>query len=161
MFLLCTFLFRRLNLTKMLANPLAMPIKDQVNSKRGTYLYYHSLLFLGLGCWIAAALEREIRKFTLYDKYKREVSYYVRWKMEEEIKKSLWWWYAYWLNSFSYFIKNVKGSQNKCFVGLYYLTVHHHFVQYIMGLLYVVHDIQLANILKVFVHCFHQVVNEL
>lgn len=82
-------MFKKLNLKTVLANPLAMPIKNLDNTKRASYLYFHTLLFLGIGCGIGSYIAGEIRRYELYDKYKREVSFYIRWKMEQEIKKCL------------------------------------------------------------------------
>jgi hypothetical protein len=49
-------------------------------------------------------------------------------------------------------VKHVQGCQNQCLVRLYDLPVHYHLVQNVVSFLNIVHYIQLANILKVFVH---------
>lgn len=59
------------------------------------------------------------------------------------------------------FIEDVKRSQDQGLVGLYDLPVHDHLVQDVMRLLDVVHDVQLADVLEIFVHGLHEVVDEL
>lgn len=83
------FLVKKLDIKNLLTNPLALPLKAERNTKRSKYLYYHSILFLGIASGIGAYMAREIKKYELYSRYKREVSYYIRWKMEEEIKKNI------------------------------------------------------------------------
>jgi hypothetical protein len=59
------------------------------------------------------------------------------------------------------FIEDVKWGKDECLVGLHDLAVHDHLVEDVMCLFDVVHDVQLADVLEVFVHGLHQVVDEL
>lgn len=58
-------------------------------------------------------------------------------------------------------VKDVERGKDECFVGLYDLSVHDHLIKNVVSLLDVVHDVQFAHIFEVFVHRFHQVVDEL
>lgn len=55
----------------------------------------------------------------------------------------------------------MKGCQDKSFIGFHYIAVHHHLVQNIMSFFNIIHNIQLANILKVFIHGLNKVMDEL
>ena len=55
----------------------------------------------------------------------------------------------------------MKWGQDQCFVGFHDLSVHDHLIKNVMGLLDVVHDVQLTYILEVLVHRLDQVVDEL
>lgn len=58
-------------------------------------------------------------------------------------------------------IQNMKRCKDQGLIGLDNLSVHDHLIQNIVSLLNIVHDVQLAHVLKIFIHCLHQVVNEL
>lgn len=65
------------------------------------------------------------------------------------------------VGSFLNFIQHIQRCQDEGLVGLHDLSVHDHLVEDVVGLLNIVHDIQLADVLEVLVHGLHQVVNEL
>ena len=46
-------------------------------------------------------------------------------------------------------------------ISLNNLPVHDHLVQNIVGLLDVIHDVQLAHIFEIFIHGLNQIMNEL
>jgi hypothetical protein len=63
--------------------------------------------------------------------------------------------------SFLQLVENVQGGQYEGLIGLDYLTVHDHLVQHVVGLLDIIHDVQLANILEIFIQGLHQVMDKL
>lgn len=63
--------------------------------------------------------------------------------------------------SFLQFIEDVQGRQDEGLIRLDYLTVHDHLVQHVVGLLDIIHDVQLADILEIFIEGLHQVMDKL
>lgn len=63
--------------------------------------------------------------------------------------------------SFLQFIEDVQGRQDEGLIRLDNLTVHDHLVQHVVGLLDIIHDVQLANILEIFIEGLHQVMDKL
>ena len=58
-------------------------------SSKNRLLFLHTMAFLGVGSFIGAFFAGEIHKFQLYMKYRREVSYYMRWKIEREVVRNV------------------------------------------------------------------------
>lgn len=63
--------------------------------------------------------------------------------------------------SFLQFIEDVQGRQDEGLIRLDNLTVHDHLVQHVVGLLDIIHDVQLADILEIFIEGLHQVMDKL
>jgi hypothetical protein len=59
------------------------------------------------------------------------------------------------------FVQHVKRSKDESLVGLHYLPVHDHLVQYVMRLFDVIHDVQFTHVLEVLIHCLDQIVDKL
>ena len=59
------------------------------------------------------------------------------------------------------FIEYVERCEYECLIGLYDLSVHDHLVENVVCFFDVIHDIQLADVLKIFIEGLHQVVDEL
>lgn len=59
------------------------------------------------------------------------------------------------------FVQDIEGSKDEGLVGLDDLPVHDHLIQDVVGFLDVVHDVQLADVLEVFVHGLDQIVDKL
>ena len=58
------------------------------------------------------------------------------------------------------FIEDIQRGKDECFIGFDDLSIHDHLIKDVMSLLDIVHDVQLANVLEVFIHSLDQIVNE-
>lgn len=52
-------------------------------------MFLHSLALVCVGSALGSLLAHEIHTYIVYTKYSREVSYYMRWKIEREVMKTV------------------------------------------------------------------------
>ena len=77
--------FKYADLGRYFANPLATDPRQTFMSPllktKGKFVFWHTLVFLGIGSCMGAFLAGEFHTFQVYMKYRKEVSYYMRWKI--------------------------------------------------------------------------------
>ena len=58
-------------------------------------------------------------------------------------------------------IEHIEGRKHQSLVSFHNLSIHDHFIKNVMSFFDIVHDIKFADIFKILIHGFYQIVNKL
>ena len=76
---------KKFQINKLIANPLLKEDVLEKSKNRWSFLLKHTVVFGTLGVCAGAYFKKEFNKYLIFKEYEKEVNFYMRWKIENEI----------------------------------------------------------------------------